>query len=89
MGNQNALAEDLSKETVNKINSVCKKIYKVFLMRGYGRIDLRVKENGDVYFIEANPNPCLARDEDFASSGILSGLTYEEIISRIINLSGV
>lgn len=88
-GIKNALAKDLSKETILKMNDVCKKIYKIFLMRGYGRIDLRVKENGEIYFIEANPNPCLAIDEDFASSGIQSGFTYKEIISKILNLSGV
>jgi len=87
-GIKNALAKDLDKETIRKMNEVCKKIFKIFLMSGYGRIDLRVKENGDVYFIEANPNPSLANDDDFASAGIQSGLSYSEIIAKIISLSG-
>ena len=38
------------------------------MLSGYARIDLRLAESGAVYVIEANPNPQLARDEDFAQS---------------------
>ena len=53
---------------------------------GYARLDLRVTANNEVYFIEANPNPILAEDEDFAQSAMKSGLTYPQLIERIIRL---
>ena len=37
-----------------------------------------------VYFIEANPNPILAADEDFALSALQSGLAYPQLIECIL-----
>ena len=32
-----------------------------------GRVDYRVNKNGKIYFLELNPNPNIAKDDDFAS----------------------
>jgi D-alanine-D-alanine ligase len=37
-----------------------------------------------LHFIEANPNPHLAADEDFAQSAEKAGLPYPQLIERII-----
>ena len=37
-------------------------------------MDLRVTAENEIYFIEANPNPILAADEDFAQSAVKAGL---------------
>jgi D-alanine-D-alanine ligase len=47
-------------------------------------MDLRVTPANEIYFIEANPNPILADDEDFAESALKAGLTYPQLIERII-----
>jgi D-alanine-D-alanine ligase len=39
-----------------------------------------------VYFIEANPNPFLAADEDFAQSALKAGISYRQLIERIVRL---
>jgi D-alanine-D-alanine ligase len=69
------------------INETCKKIYKLLSIQGYGRIDLRVKDNGEIYFIEANPNPSIGKNEDYALSAARDGLTYEDLLSKIIALA--
>ncbi len=79
-------AKELPESTHKKINDVCKKIYRLLNIQGFGRIDLRVKGD-DIYFIEANPNPSIARKEDYALSASKGGVEYEELISRIISLS--
>ena len=48
------------------IEETCKRIYRLLTIDGYARIDLRLTAAGEAYFIEANPNPILADDEDFA-----------------------
>ncbi|MEO5719775.1 MAG: hypothetical protein ABIR29_14550, partial [Chthoniobacterales bacterium] len=63
---------------------VCKRIYRLLTIDGYARIDLRLTAANQVYFIEANPNPILAGDEDFALSAGQAGLTYPQLIDRII-----
>ena len=52
----------------------------------YARIDLRLADSGAVSIIEANPNPQLSRDEDFAQSARSVGLGYQALIQRLLDL---
>jgi D-alanine-D-alanine ligase len=76
---------DVPAETAAKIQYLCKRVYRTLDLSGYARIDLRVEENGRVYVLEANPNPQLAYGEDFAESAEHGGLSYEELLQRIVN----
>ena len=71
---------------VAHIHETCKHIYRLLTIDGYARIDLRLTADNKVYFIEANPNPILAQDEDFAISAEKAGLPYPQLIDRIIRL---
>jgi D-alanine-D-alanine ligase len=79
-------AKDLTKELEAKIRDVCKRVYRTLMLSGYARIDLRLSDSGAISVIEANPNPQLSRDEDFAESAAKAGITYPELIQRIVNL---
>ena len=83
-GLQNQFAEGLDPALVAHIEQTCKRIYRLLTIDGYARIDLRLTAANEVYFIEANPNPILAADEDFAQSAGKAGLPYPELIDRII-----
>jgi D-alanine-D-alanine ligase len=85
-GLQNQFAEDLAPELVANIEESCKEIYRLLTIDGYARIDLRLTSENKLYFIEANPNPILADDEDFALSAAKAGLPYPELIDRIVRL---
>lgn len=85
-GIQTGLAKNLSPEQTAKIQRLCKRVYRVLHMSGYGRIDLRMREDGQVFVIEANANPNLEYGEDFAESAETTGLEYEHLLQRIINL---
>ncbi len=84
-GLQNQFAEGLDPELVKRIEQVCKRTYHLLTIDGYARIDLRVTANNEVYFIEANPNPILAEDEDFAQSALKANLVYPQLIERILH----
>lgn len=62
------------------------RIYHEIGCRDFGRVDFRVYDNNDVYFIEINPlaglNP---RDSDLVILGRLNGLSYSDIIMGIVN----
>jgi D-alanine-D-alanine ligase len=79
-------AQGLSAELKQKIQNVCKRTYRALGLSGYARIDLRLKENGEIYVIEANPNPEIAFAEDFADSAKKCGISYEELIQKILSL---
>lgn len=85
-GLQNQFAEGLDPAVVANIERVCKRIYHLLTIDGYARLDLRLTPKNEVYFIEANPNPILAADEDFAQSALKANLTYPQLIDRIIRL---
>ena len=86
-GIKNKFADDLPEGVEDKIKKLSKRIYQVLSIRGAVRLDLRLTPEGEVFFIEANPNPMLAKDEDFALSAQKAGLSYPELIRRLINLA--
>ena len=83
-GLENQFAENLDAQLVSQIEETCKRIYRLLTIDGYARIDLRLAPDNKVYFIEANPNPILASDEDFALSAGKAGLPYPQLIDRIV-----
>ena len=85
-GLQNQFANGLDPALVASIEETCKRIYRLLTIDGYARIDLRLNADNKLYFIEANPNPHLASDEDFAQSAEKAGLKYPQLIDRIARL---
>jgi D-alanine-D-alanine ligase len=75
---------DLDPALVPHIEQTCRRIYSLLTIEGYARIDLRLTADNKLYFIEANPNPILAADEDFAQSAEKAGLSYPQLINKII-----
>ena len=72
---------------LRRLEVECKKIYRALNLNGYARLDLRLTPEGEFIFIEANPNPMLARDEDFAMSAKKAGIDYPKLIEKIITLA--
>jgi D-alanine-D-alanine ligase len=79
-------AVDLPEAKCEEIQHLCKRAYRALELSGYARIDLRLDEAGNVWVLEANPNPQIARGEDFAESAQKQGINYEAVLQRIINL---
>jgi len=79
-------AKDLPEGKAEAIQHLCKRAFRALELSGYARIDLRLDEAGNAWVIEANPNPQIARGEDFAASAEKVGISYEGIIQRITNL---
>jgi len=84
-GIKNRFASRLSDEVQREIEKTCKKVFTYLYLGGYARLDLRLSPDNEVIVIEANPNPFVARDEDFALSAAKFGISYEELIQRILN----
>lgn len=72
-----------------EVGELARRVYGLLELSGYGRIDFRMRRDGKVYFLEANPNPQLAYGEDFAESAEKSGRSYEALITRILELAFV
>jgi D-alanine-D-alanine ligase len=79
-------ATDLDSKTTEKINSVCRRVFRALSLSGYARMDLRLTEDNEVYVLEANPNPNLSFGEDFAESAERAGYQYEALLQKILTL---
>lgn len=75
---------EISEKLSDKLKKLSRDIYRLLGLSGYARLDFRVTASEDAYLLEANPNPQIASDEDFASSAEYAGLEYPELIEQII-----
>jgi D-alanine-D-alanine ligase len=76
----------LPAEVAARIQHLAKRTYRALELSGYARIDFRMDANGQPYVIEANPNPQLAEQEDFAQSAAKAGVAYPVLLERIMAL---
>ena len=77
---------DLPPELERKLERLSKRIYRHLCLSGYARLDYRMTNDGEFYLLEANPNPQIAINEDFADSAAHSGLKYPQLLQKIITL---
>lgn len=57
--------------------------YRASGIRDYGRIDMRVGDDGDPSVIDVNPNPDLSRSAGLALAAERSGIRYERLVERL------
>ena len=79
-------AENLAPEVSARIQRTAKRIYRTLKLDGYARIDFRLSADGTPYFIEANPNPEIAKSQEFATAARHDGLDYPDLLHRILAL---
>lgn len=81
-----APAEDVDAAMGPMLVRTAKRIYRAMELDAYARIDFRLAPDGRLYFLEANANPDMGRDEEFASAADHAGLPYPALVQRILNL---
>ncbi|MCU1271516.1 MAG: D-alanine--D-alanine ligase [Acidobacteriaceae bacterium] len=81
------IVEDLDEATAQKLQETAIAAYRAVKLRDYGRIDMRLTPEGEVYVIEANPNPWLSSKHEFAMAAKKSGRSYTQLIGEIVELA--
>ena len=84
---KSTIAEDLDEPTVQKLSETALAAYRAVKLRDYGRIDMRLTPEGEVYVIEANPNPWLSSKHEFAMAAKKSGRSYTQLIGEIVDMA--
>jgi D-alanine-D-alanine ligase len=84
---KSAPVEDLDEDTTKRLQDTALGAYRACKLRDYGRIDMRLKETGEIFVIEANPNPWLASGQEFAMAAKKSGRSYTELIGEIVEMA--
>ena len=81
---RNGPAGSLPAGVERKLAELARKVYRILHIKGLGRIDARLTPAGEVVVMEANPNPSLAREDDFAQAAAQVGITYEALIQKLL-----
>lgn len=75
----------LSEVLRGKIRDACEEAFHALWLQDYGRIDLRVTHDHEVYVLEANPNPFIAYGHEFANAAEKAGMSYQRFIQRLVD----
>lgn len=68
-------------EELSDISVAC---WNLFKLSGYARVDFRVDNSGNPWVLEVNINPCLSPDAGFIAAANRAGLSFNDVIKRII-----
>ena len=86
LGITSGAAKDLPTGFDQLLSKLSKRVYSILGLCGYARLDFRLTADGKIYLIEPNPNPDLGHSEDFAESAQAAGVSYQDLIQRVLNL---
>jgi D-alanine-D-alanine ligase len=67
-----------------ELEAIARRVWDLFGLRGYARVDFRVDPQGLPWVLEVNTNPCLAPDAGFAAALERAGHRYAQGIERIL-----
>jgi D-alanine-D-alanine ligase len=79
-------SSDLPAGVEARLDRLSRRMYRALGLTGYARMDFRMRADGSLYALEANANPHLAEDEDFARSAAAAGKNYGELLDSIVKL---
>lgn len=66
------------------LSDICRKVWRLFGMKGYGRVDFRVGLDGIPHVVDINTNPCISPDGGFMAATVQAGLEMGQVVERII-----
>jgi D-alanine-D-alanine ligase len=79
-------AQSLPDGAAAYLDKMSKRIFRALYLSGYARMDFRMRPDGSVFVLEANANPNISRQEDYADSAKAAGLDYAALLEQIIRI---
>jgi len=82
---RNVFAKGVPEELTRRIGEICSTAFHALWLQDYGRVDVRLAHDNEVYVLEVNPNPFIAAEHELAEAAEKSGLKYNAFIQRIVD----
>lgn len=79
-------ARELPAGVEAQLDRLSRRAFRALGLSGYARMDFRLRADGTVFALEANANPHLAEEEDFARSAAAAGRVYSRLLDDIVRL---
>lgn len=77
--------DKLDPDLKKRIEDIAIKCWKIFRLKGYARVDMRIDNNNIPYVIEVNSNPCLSPDSGLVAATRAAGISFTQVLQYIIN----
>ena len=74
----------IEKDLEDRLKELAKRACQAVDCRDFGRVDFRLDERNNPYVLEVNPLPCLAAEDVFMLIPNVLGITYPQMIGRIL-----
>ncbi|HLZ45977.1 MAG TPA: ATP-grasp domain-containing protein [Gemmatimonadales bacterium] len=82
---KNVFAKGVSEELTRRIGEICSTAFHALWLQDYGRVDVRLAHDDEVYVLEVNPNPFIAAEHEMAEAAEKAGFKYNAFIQRIVD----
>jgi D-alanine-D-alanine ligase len=85
LGTQPVCPARLTPELTRRVTQAARQAWDSLTgSKGYGRVDLRINEQGEVFVLEVNPNPDLSMDAGLARMGLARGWDYSDLVLKVV-----
>lgn len=85
LGTQPVCPAELAPELSRRVIQAARQAWETLAgSQGYGRVDLRITEQGEVSVLEVNPNPDLSSDAGLARMAQARGWDYGDLILKVV-----
>jgi D-alanine-D-alanine ligase len=85
IGTQPVCPAQLAPELSRRVTQAARQAWETLAgSQGYGRVDLRITEQGEVSVLEVNPNPDLSSDAGLARMAQARGWNYGDLILKVV-----
>jgi D-alanine-D-alanine ligase len=78
---------DLPPAVTERAQELALATYRLLGCSGFGRIDLMLDADGELYVLEANPIPGLTETSLMPQAAEAAGITFDELVGRILDLA--
>jgi D-alanine-D-alanine ligase len=86
-GTKSVFPTDVPAELLDRMQKVAIEAFNALRLRDYGRVDLRVTPEEEIYVIEVNPNCYLEQTGEFARAAEAMGTAHHALVARILELA--
>lgn len=86
LGAQPRCPAELTVRSANECRRVALEAWRIVGGQGYGRVDMRLDENGQPWILEVNSNPDIAPDAGLARMARTAGIEYSTLVRTITEL---
>ncbi len=83
-GTKGVCPANISPTLESQFKEIALKCYQLIGCRDYARVDFRLSKENVPYVLEVNPNPDISDDAGFARSARAYGLSFPQVVTKIV-----